>query len=181
MTTRRTLPVGDSESQLRYLLRYAVAASLLIGGYFVWSEVTPAFGVLDQIEISSKSVEVKQTITELDGTSKVLTSHEEVKTTAKHAVLACLIVGFGLLIARTFPALIDVLVLERMPIDKGQRYAAAMILRLLAHTGNTHLGMHNDWPELEQHSVAGRGNDGWAWFRIARDLCESRIGTHHLV
>jgi potassium efflux system protein len=123
-------PVDDhNDKELRYLLRYAVVAALLFGGYFVWSDVTPALGILDRVELSRKSVEVKETVTEADGTSKVITSHEDVRTTLKHAVLACLLLGLGLLVARTLPALVDVLVLERMPIDKGQRYAAGMMLR----------------------------------------------------
>ncbi len=121
----------NNDSDLRYLLRYAVAAALLVGGYVVWSDVTPALGILDKVELSSKSVEVKQTVTDADGTAKVITSHEEVKTTLKHAVLACLLLALGLLVARNLPALVDVLVLERMPLDKGQRYAAGMILRYL--------------------------------------------------
>lgn len=126
------VPVEDNnDSDLRYLLRYAVAAALLVGGYFVWSDVTPALGILDKVELSSKSVEVKQSVANDDGTTKVITSHEEVKTTLKHAVLACLLLALGLLVARNLPALVDVLVLERMPIDKGQRYAAGMILRYL--------------------------------------------------
>lgn len=132
--------VDDNDAQLRYLLRYAVAAALFVGAYFVWSDVTPALGILDQVELSSKSVEVKQTINESDGTAKVLTSHKEVKTTLKHAVLACLILGLGLLVARTLPALVDVLLLERMPIDKGQRYAAGMILRYLLTLTTVTLG-----------------------------------------
>ncbi|HRX80504.1 MAG TPA: mechanosensitive ion channel, partial [Pirellulaceae bacterium] len=125
-------PVDDhNDSELRYLLRYAAAATLLIAGYFVWADVTPALGVLDQVELSSKTVEVKQTVTDMDGTPSVLTSHKEVKTTLKHAVLACLLLALGLLVARTLPALVEVLILERMPIDKGQRYAAGMILRYL--------------------------------------------------
>ncbi|MDA1053429.1 MAG: mechanosensitive ion channel [Planctomycetota bacterium] len=127
-----SIPVDDNnDSEIRYLLRYAIAAALFVGGYIVWFDVTPALGVLDQVELWSKSVEVKQTVADLDGPAKVITSHEEVKTTLKHAVLACLLLGLGLLVARNLPALVDVLVLERMPIDKGQRYAAGMVLRYL--------------------------------------------------
>ncbi len=118
-----------NDSELRYLLRYAVTAAFLIGTYLVWSDVTPALGVLDQVVISSKSVEVKQTVTAEDGTAKVLTSYKDVKTTLKHAILAGLLLGMGLVLSRNLPALFDVLVLERMPIDVGQRYAAGMIFR----------------------------------------------------
>lgn len=124
-----TISDDNSDSELRYLLRYAVAGALLVGGYFVWSDVTPALGVLDNVVLSTETVEIKQTVTDLDGKAKVLTSTKDVHTTLKHAVLACLLLGLGLLVARNLPALVDVLILERMPIDKGQRYAAAMILR----------------------------------------------------
>lgn len=121
----------STDSELRYLLSYSVAAALLVGGYFVWSDVTPALGVLDKIVLSTKSVEVKETIADADGKAKVLTSHHDVETTLKHALLACLILGLGLLVASKLPALVNVLVLEHMPIDQGQRYAAGMILRYL--------------------------------------------------
>jgi len=124
-------PVDNADSELRYLLRYAVAASLMVGGFLVWSDVTPALGVLDQVVLSSKTVETKQTVTDVDGNAKVLTSYKDVTTTLKHAVLASLLLGLGLLVARNLPALVDVLLLERMPIDRGQRYAAGMILRYL--------------------------------------------------
>ncbi len=121
--------IDTRDSELRYLLRYVVAAAFLVGGYFVWSDVAPALGILDQVVISSKSVETKQTLTDEDGTAKVITSYADERTTLKHAILACLLLGLGLVVARNIPALVDVLVLERMPIDIGQRYAAGMILR----------------------------------------------------
>ncbi|MEX0818545.1 MAG: mechanosensitive ion channel domain-containing protein, partial [Pirellulaceae bacterium] len=127
----RALLNDETDSELRYLLRYVMAIALFVGGYIVWSDVTPALAVLDQVELGSKSVEVTQIVPDADGLSRKITSQKEVKTTLRHAVLASLLLGMGLLVARNLPALVDVLVLERMPVDRGQRYAAGMILRYL--------------------------------------------------
>ena len=127
--TADPLVEDNQDSELRYLLRYAVATALLLGGYFVWSDVAPALSVLDRFELWSELVEVKQIVAEADGTKKTMVTEEEVQTTLKHAVLACLILGLGMVVARNLPALVDVLILERMPADKGQRYAAGLILR----------------------------------------------------
>ena len=123
--------IEQSDSQVRYLLRYVVATLLLGGGYWIWSDVTPALGVLDKVELWSKWVEIKETIPDADGTPKVVTTTREVATTLKHASLAVIILMLGLVLARNLPALLDMLILERMPIDKGQRYAAGMILRYI--------------------------------------------------
>ncbi|MEO8494454.1 MAG: mechanosensitive ion channel domain-containing protein, partial [Planctomycetota bacterium] len=167
-----------TNSELRYLLHYAVAAALLIGGYFVWSDVTPALGILDKVELSSKSVEVKQTITDADGKASVLTSHKEVKTTLKHAVLACLLLGLGLLVARNLPALVDVMVLERMPIDRGQRYAAGMILRYLltlatVATGCATIGL--SWSSIQWLAAAMTVGLGFGLQEIFANLVSGLI------
>lgn len=134
--SEEALPTEDPEiaktnSELRYLLRYAMAAALFVGGYLVWSDVTPALGVFDQVEIWSSTVDVRHVVTDAEGVTKILTSQEEVPTTLKHVFAACLLLGIGMLVARNLPALVEVLVLEHMPIDRGQRYAAGMILRYL--------------------------------------------------
>jgi potassium efflux system protein len=118
-------------AQIRYLLRYAVAALLLVGGYWIWSDVTPALGVLDEVQLWSRYVDVQESVPDADGTLRILTTQKEVATTLKHALLAVVIVIVGFVLARNVPALLEILVLEHVPCDKGQRYAAGMILRYL--------------------------------------------------
>ncbi len=121
--------VQQSDSQVRYLLRYAVVTVLLLGVYYIWSDITPALRVLDNVELWSTWVDVKEVIPGPDGDSQVVTTPTEVATTLKHVMVAGMILMLGFVLARNLPALLDVLILERMPIDKGQRYAVGMILR----------------------------------------------------
>ena len=127
-----TAIIEQTDSQVRYLLRYAVVSLLLLGGYVIWSDVTPALGVLDKVTLWSKYIDVKETLPDDEtGTPKLMTTQKEIPTTLKHAVLAAFILVLGMVLARNLPALLQVLVLERMPIDQGQRYAAGMILRYI--------------------------------------------------
>ena len=109
---------------------------MLLGSFLIWSEVLPALGVLDQVRLWSRWVEVKQTVAGAEGVAKIVTTSEEVVTTLKHAVLSLLLLIAGGILARCLPALLNVMVLDRMPIDTGQRYAAAMVLRYLVTVGS---------------------------------------------
>lgn len=121
--------IERTDSQVRYVLRYAVAAMLLVGGYTIWSDITPALGVLDEVHLWSRFVDVKETVMDAEGLPKVMNIQKEMPITLKHAAIACVILMLGVTLARNIPAVFELLILERMPVDKGQRYAAGMILR----------------------------------------------------
>lgn len=124
-----TAEMQETDSQVRYLLRYVFAILLLGGGYLIWADITPALGVLDRVTLWSRYVELTELIPDADGSARRVTTQQEVPTTLKHAVVAGSILLLGLVLARSLPALLEVLVLERMPVDRGQRYAAGLILR----------------------------------------------------
>lgn len=121
--------IQRTDSQVRHVLKYAVAALLLVGGYTIWSDITPALGVLDEVQLWSRYVDAKETVLDAEGIPKVMSIQKEVPTTLKHAFLAVVILGLGFTLARNIPAVFELLILEHMPVDKGQRYAAGMILR----------------------------------------------------
>ena len=125
----RLVAAAQTDSQLNYLLRFAVAGMLLVGGHFIWSDITPALGILDHVQLWSKQVDVKETVQDADGIPRVIATQKEVPTTLRHMLLASIILATGWILARNLPALLDVILWERMPLDQGQRYAAGMILR----------------------------------------------------
>lgn len=91
--------------------------TIFIGGAIIWSEVLPAFNLLNDIELwSSGSV---------DGESgSTLTP-----TTLANIILAVVILLMTLFISRNIPGLLEIAVLQHLPFTPGGRYAITTITR----------------------------------------------------
>jgi potassium-dependent mechanosensitive channel len=100
------------QSQLEILLRYVVVLAVLTVAWFVWSDVLPALRFFDRF---------------------VLWTTNEVPTTLTHAMLAVVFVVGTFIMGKNFPALLEITVLERLPIDNGGRNAATIIFRYLVY------------------------------------------------
>ncbi|MCB0189329.1 MAG: mechanosensitive ion channel [Caldilineaceae bacterium] len=105
--------------------------SLLISTYLVWYDIAPAFRILDEAVLWSRTVDVKQAVVDGSGATKILTSQKEVPTTLKHLALAGLLFCGGTILAKHLPTLVEVLILEHIHIDRGHRYATSLIVRYL--------------------------------------------------
>ena len=90
--------------QSRQIVRAAVWFGLAIGLWFIWSATLPALGMLHQISIVGK--------------------------VSLADVGLCLLAGLITLIAsRNLPGLLEMLLLQRLPLDAGVRYACLALTR----------------------------------------------------
>jgi potassium efflux system protein len=95
----------------------------------IWAEVLPAFRVLDKVELWTTVREVVENVTDPDGNSSVSIVKQPVPTTLTHLILALAIFQIALLAGRNLPGLLEIAVLNRLPIDRGGRYAVSVICR----------------------------------------------------
>lgn len=123
-----TTNLSTIQSQLQVLLRYAVVLAVLIVGWYVWSDVLPAFHILDRF---------------------VLWTSNEKPTTLTHVLVAILFAVGTVVMGKNLPALLEITVLERLPIDHGGRHAAAILFRYLIYVAGLLL-------------VAGAVNINWS-------------------
>lgn len=100
------------QSQLQVLLRYIVVLAVLIVAWYVWSDVLPAIRILDRF---------------------VLWNSNDETTTLTHGLLALIFAIGTVVMGKNLPALLEITVLERLPIDHGGRHAAAIIFRYLVY------------------------------------------------
>ncbi|MFC1597227.1 mechanosensitive ion channel domain-containing protein, partial [Planctomycetota bacterium] len=133
------VPAGDARrdlsvihQQLQYLLGNAVAVCLLVGSWMIWADVLPALKVLDKQELWHSTVEVVEIHEDASGNPVRQRVPQDVPTTARHALMASLILIAALVIGRHLPALLEITLLGHLPLDRGGRHAISVLLRYLA-------------------------------------------------
>ena len=96
------------------LINTALSVVAAFGLWAIWSTVMPAFRILNDISLWSYSATV-------DGAEQLL------PVTLGDALLGLLIVVFGMIAARQLPSLIEIVLLTRLDITAGGRYAVSKL------------------------------------------------------
>jgi potassium efflux system protein len=100
----------------RKLLNTVLPLLSIVGLWFIWSDVLPAFGFLDNVSLWH--------YTEVVAGEETL-----VPVTLANLVLAILIVIVTVVASKRFPALMEIILLQRSSISSGGRYAATALSR----------------------------------------------------
>jgi len=100
------------DSQTRHLIKYVLAVTGLLAVWFIWVDVLPALGVLNRIEIW-QPLETGAAVTLAD------------------AAWAMLVLATTWIAAKNAPGLLEMAVLQRLPVDAGLRYTAGALARYL--------------------------------------------------
>ena len=110
------LQLGD---QARRLINLGYTIALLSGLWWIWSEVVPAFGFLNRVELPISTSKL------IDGVSK------DVPLTLGDMVAGLLLGGLALFAARNVPALLELTLLRRLPMSRASRYAVTTLTQYL--------------------------------------------------
>lgn len=113
-----TIDLAAVNEQTRQFVRGLIGVSLFLALWGVWAGVLPALGILDEIELWHQ-------------TNTVAGELVVVPITLKSLLLALLAVGLTIVGARNLPGALDMLVLGRLPLDSGTRYAISTISRYI--------------------------------------------------
>ena len=104
------IDVIEVKTQTVELLRMSMALLLILGLWFTWSGVMPAFRVLDRVQLWDHVIIVDGQET----TSAI---------TLSNLALSVVIVVVTVLAARNMPGFLEIALLQRLPVDRGTRYA----------------------------------------------------------
>ncbi len=110
--------LGTVNAQVRALLRIALVLTLGAGLWWIWSDMLPALSALQDVVLWQYMSGA--------GDAKVVAS-----VTAAGVGLALLVSVVTYLAARNLPGLLEVVVLQRLEVDQGARYAANAVSRYL--------------------------------------------------
>ena len=128
------------EEKPRKLVGSLLGLAVILGLWLVWSEVLPLLGVLDEIKLP------------WDKNSLIAGVATSVPITLLDLALCILIVTIAILAASHVTRLFDIIILERLPIQGGSRYAITTMGRYLiiiigAIMAFTSLGF--EWSEVQ--------------------------------
>ncbi|MDA1162478.1 MAG: mechanosensitive ion channel [Planctomycetota bacterium] len=136
--------VEASTEQSRRLLRITVTTASLAGVWMIWVDVLPALRILDQWQLWATTVDVSAEDAGLSASSSFssnsmrstypvanigdATATQEMVTVVRHVTprdigLALIIVVLTLACARNIPGLMELWLLQRLPLDQSVRYA----------------------------------------------------------
>ena len=120
--------LSSFHEKLLLLLRHAVTVCVLVGSWFIWSDVLPALRVLDGVVLWEKTIKVTEPIEVALGQVELQKIPKDVATTLRHAIIAGLFLLATFVLGKNLPALLEITVLNRLPLDTGGRHAVSVIL-----------------------------------------------------
>lgn len=114
------------------LLRYACILLVIVGGWFIWSEVLPALRVFDNVTLWQSVESVAETFVDSSGKEAIRVVDHYVPTTLTDLVVACLICMATWMIGRRLPGVVELALFSKIPFEHGGRQALGIIIGYLA-------------------------------------------------
>jgi potassium efflux system protein len=132
------LDLDEVDQQTKKLLRSVTIIVAAIVGWNIWADVLPAFSFLSEVDLWTRVVSVDSVDTLLP-------------VTLADVFLAILIIAVTAIAAKNLPGLMEILILQRLTLAPGSRYAINTLVRYFVVTIGT-------------FSVLGQ--IGWDWGQI---------------
>jgi len=119
-TAERIVAISD---QTRRILNSLTVLGLVLGFWIIWADMLPALSFMEKVRLWSYTVE---TAGAEDAVTKTV-----VTITLAHLALATIILIATLVLARNIPGVLEIVVLQRLPLDAGARFAISTVARYL--------------------------------------------------
>jgi potassium-dependent mechanosensitive channel len=147
------------------LLRIGAGFTLLIGLWFIWKEAIPALGFLDRVTLWNVS----------DRTATGLIK----PITLQNLCNALIVAAITLASARHLPSFIELIILRKLPIAIGERYAISHPHPLYRHCHRYHPLRQYTRRSMESDPMARRRPLRRSRFRPPGNLRQLYLGPHY--
>jgi potassium efflux system protein len=117
----KPLDLDEVDAQTRKLLRWGLIVVAALAGWAIWSEVFPAFRLLEEISLWSQTGLV-------DGVETI------VPVTLADIILAALVAAGTAIASKNLPGLMEIAILQRLTLQPGSRYAINTLTRYIVIT-----------------------------------------------
>lgn len=134
--------ISQVSAQTRSLLRVVFGVGLLVGLFSVWVNVFPALRFFEKIELWHVTTVIEKTVGTGDAV-RVEQVPQQVPVTVANLMLAILGAALAVVGARNLPGLIELVLLSRLRLDKGLRYAIAAVTRYLVFVVGSVVALRN--------------------------------------
>ncbi len=131
--------------QSRRLVRFVIGSIVLLAVALIWSDVLPAFNALQDIELGWTRSVVKSAGSTVDGAIEGAleggvegakqaggagaVERSDVPVTLLDLLRTLVILTLTFIIGRNLPAMMEITVLQRLPLSSGGRYATSTLVR----------------------------------------------------
>lgn len=116
--------IGD---QTRRIVRSVVAIALVLGLWISWADMLPALSFMNEVKLWSYTVEAA--VVNGDAAAAGTVTERVEYVTVAQLGLALVIVTATLVLARNIPGVLEIAILQRLPLDSGSRYAFTTLSR----------------------------------------------------
>jgi potassium efflux system protein len=117
------------DQQTRRLIRSFALLCSIVGVWLIWNDVIPAFNFLERVELWDTVVEVTQPVEATDGSATAETIRSYVSITLLDLGLSLLVLAMTFVAIKNIPGLLEVTVLQRLPLDASLRFAITTVTR----------------------------------------------------
>ncbi len=121
------LDLGRVDEQTGRLLATSALVAMVIGLWFLWVDLVPAFAVLDSVEVWTTSESVTIESTAADGSTLYESEDRTVPVTLANLLWAALLAFMTLVLARNLPGLLEISLFRIFGASTGERYAYTTI------------------------------------------------------
>ena len=121
----------EVSEQTQRFIDSGLALVCLVATWFVWVNVLPALGILDQWELWPTTVDAKVEYTDAEGQKSFRTEPRIESITVADALIAFVLTLITFTAARNVPGLLEITLLQRLPLEPASRYAYRMVARYL--------------------------------------------------
>ncbi len=127
--TEPHVSLTDINQQARKLVGAGTGLAFLTSIWFIWGDMLPALGIFNHVELWTSGL--------------VSADPDAVPTfiTLTDLIIAGAIVALTLFAGRNLPGLLEIAVLQKLPLDAGARYAASSVTRYVIFVFGVALGM----------------------------------------
>lgn len=119
--------------QSRRLLNSFGALVLLVGTWWIWTDMLPALQFLDRWQLYSYAVTQAESVARGEGAAQVVEVVKLQWVTAADVAWAAIILFMTIVAGRNLPGLLEITCLRWLPIDQGVRYAVTTAARYVIH------------------------------------------------
>lgn len=135
-----SVPVAETEvdlskidMQTRRLIRSVLMVAAFAGVWLIWVNVLPALGILDSVTLWDTTEVVTQQRLSPDAKASDVPSFETVErikpVTLGNVVIALVLALIVFVAATNFPGVLEMVLLQRLPLQHGVRYAITTVAR----------------------------------------------------
>lgn len=112
------IDIAGITGQVNRLLRITATVATIVIGWQIWAGVLPAIGWLDQVGLWDAARDFS-----VNGVTPLVT--------LRHLLIAVGLLGITVMLSRNLPGLLEIVLLDRLPLDRGGRYAISFVIRYM--------------------------------------------------